>query len=174
MRHDRRSSARASATNVEANSNRCSFCLATPRYKRQNVIVCSEALCRVVVNNKNHAIKITQAKTDEPLSLPLTKEVGEALIDYLKSGRPQTTHREVFLKVRPPFSPFTESISATLSRIGASCRGSPFGVHKNGTSILFAIRWRLGSWRKTRVCNDCGDPWGIPVWNQHVSTQKRI
>jgi integrase len=71
--------------------------------------VCSEALCRVVVNNKNHAIKITQAKTDEPLSLPLTKEVGEALIDYLKSGRPQTTHREVFLKVRPPFSPFTEN-----------------------------------------------------------------
>ena len=58
---------------------------------------------------KNHAIKITQTKTDEPLSLPLTKEVGEALIDYLKSGRPQTTHREVFLKVRPPFSPFTEN-----------------------------------------------------------------
>lgn len=54
-------------------------------------------------------IKITQAKTDEPLSLPLTNEVGEALIDYLKSGRPQTTHREVFLKVRPPFSPFTEN-----------------------------------------------------------------
>ena len=54
-------------------------------------------------------IKITQAKTDELLNLPLTNEVGEALIDYLKSGRPQTTHREVFLKVRPPFSPFTEN-----------------------------------------------------------------
>jgi len=25
----------------------------------------------------------------------------------LKSGRPQTTHREVFLKVKPPFEPFT-------------------------------------------------------------------
>jgi integrase len=52
-------------------------------------------------------IEITQAKTGTPLSLPLTNEVGEALIDYLKSGRPQTTHREVFLKVKPPFDPFT-------------------------------------------------------------------
>jgi integrase len=52
-------------------------------------------------------IEITQAKTGTPLSLPLTNEVGEALIDYLKSGRPETTHREVFLKVCPPFDPFT-------------------------------------------------------------------
>jgi len=52
-------------------------------------------------------IEITQAKTCTPLTLPLTSEVGEALIDYLKSGRPQTTHREVFLKVKPPFDPFT-------------------------------------------------------------------
>jgi site-specific recombinase XerD len=54
-------------------------------------------------------IEITQAKTDVPLRLPLTNEVGEALIDYLKSGRPQTTHREVFLKVIPPFDPFREN-----------------------------------------------------------------
>jgi site-specific recombinase XerD len=53
-------------------------------------------------------IQITQAKTGAPLTLPLTSEVGEALIDYLKSGRPQTTHREVFLKVAPPFDPFKE------------------------------------------------------------------
>jgi site-specific recombinase XerD len=53
-------------------------------------------------------IEITQSKTDTPLSLPLTNEVGEALIDYLKSGRPQTAHREVFLKVNPPFDPFMD------------------------------------------------------------------
>jgi site-specific recombinase XerD len=52
------------------------------------------------------AIEVTQSKTGMPLSLPLTNEVGEALIDYLKSGRPPTTHREVFLKVTPPFDPF--------------------------------------------------------------------
>lgn len=51
-------------------------------------------------------LEVTQAKTGMPLTLPLTTEVGEALIDYLKSGRPVTAHREVFLKVNPPFDPF--------------------------------------------------------------------
>jgi site-specific recombinase XerD len=51
-------------------------------------------------------IEIAQSKTLAPLCLPLTEEVGEALIDYLKSGRPQTAHREVFLTLVPPFAPF--------------------------------------------------------------------
>jgi len=54
-------------------------------------------------------IDITQSKTLAPLCLPLTEEVGDALIDYLKSGRPQTEHREVFLKLNPPFAPFSEN-----------------------------------------------------------------
>jgi site-specific recombinase XerD len=58
---------------------------------------------------EDSTIEITQGKTGAPLTLPLTNEVGEALIDYLKSGRPQTTHREVFLKVNPPFDPFREN-----------------------------------------------------------------
>src|SRR6516225_5405273 len=56
-------------------------------------------------------IEITQAKTGAALILPLTNEVGEALIDYLKSGRPKTTHREVFLKVNAPFEPFGDNDS---------------------------------------------------------------
>src|SRR5437867_3733405 len=55
---------------------------------------------------EDSVIEVTQSKTGAPLRLPLTSEVGEALIDYLKSGRPQTAHREVFLKVKPPFDPF--------------------------------------------------------------------
>jgi site-specific recombinase XerD len=56
---------------------------------------------------EDSTIEITQSKTGTPLRLPLTGEVGDALIDYLKSGRPQTAHREIFLKVNPPFDPFT-------------------------------------------------------------------
>jgi site-specific recombinase XerD len=58
---------------------------------------------------EDSTVEVTQSKTVMPLSLPLTNEVGEALIDYLKSGRPQTAHREVFLKVNPPFDPFMEN-----------------------------------------------------------------
>jgi site-specific recombinase XerD len=55
------------------------------------------------------AIEITQSKTGAPLCLPLTEEVGQALIDYLKSGRPQSSHREVFLRAQPPFTPFADA-----------------------------------------------------------------
>jgi len=54
-------------------------------------------------------IEIIQSKTETPLSLPLTKEVGEALIDYLKSGRPKSKNRTLFLKLLPPFEPFGEN-----------------------------------------------------------------
>jgi integrase len=54
-------------------------------------------------------IEFTQTKTNTLLSLPLTEEVGQALIDYLRSGRPKTTYREVFLQLNPPFKPFTRN-----------------------------------------------------------------
>ncbi len=83
-------------------------------------------------------IEVTQSKTGMPLSLPLTTEVGEALIDYLKSGRPQMAHREVFLKVNPPFDPFADSKTCTTSsRIGVGWQGSSFGLHKSGACIRF-------------------------------------
>lgn len=53
-------------------------------------------------------IEITQSKTGGPLCLPMSEEIGEALIDYLRSGRPRTAHREVFLRARLPFTPIAE------------------------------------------------------------------
>jgi len=55
------------------------------------------------------AIEINQSKTGAPLCLPMTEEVGLALIDYLKAGRPPSVHREVFLRARPPFIPFADT-----------------------------------------------------------------
>lgn len=54
-------------------------------------------------------IEITQSKTLAPLCLPMLEEVGVAMIDYLKSGRPQTSYRKVFLRHRPPVQPFADS-----------------------------------------------------------------
>lgn len=52
-------------------------------------------------------IEIEQAKTRAPLVLPLSEEVGAALIDYLRAGRPAVAHRQVFLNLTPPFDPFS-------------------------------------------------------------------
>ncbi len=51
-------------------------------------------------------IEKKQVKGGGALSLPLTNEIGNAIIDYLQYGRPSTTHREVFLRAHAPFEPF--------------------------------------------------------------------
>jgi len=53
-------------------------------------------------------LEIVQNKTGEPLVLPLTEEVGTALIDYLRAGRPPVAHRHLFTNLTPPFAPICE------------------------------------------------------------------
>jgi integrase/recombinase XerD len=50
----------------------------------------------------------TQSKTKNPLSLPLTPEVGWAVIDYLKYGRPNIDSPYLFIRHAAPFGPFSE------------------------------------------------------------------
>lgn len=54
-------------------------------------------------------IDFVQLKTKEPLALPLTEEVGEALIDYLQYGRPATSYRELFLRINAPIQPLSNN-----------------------------------------------------------------
>lgn len=49
-----------------------------------------------------------QSKTKTPLVLPLTSEVGWAVIDYLKYGRPKIESPYLFVKHMAPFGPFAE------------------------------------------------------------------
>lgn len=51
---------------------------------------------------------LRQSKTKESLNLPLTPEVGWAVIDYLKHGRPKFDSPYVFLRHLAPFGPFAE------------------------------------------------------------------
>jgi len=57
-------------------------------------------------NWEGRRIELPQAKTGQSLALPLTEEIGWALIDYLRNGRPTIAHREVFLRCKTPFCPF--------------------------------------------------------------------
>ncbi len=52
-----------------------------------------------------NAIRITQVKTKEPLVLPLLPDVGWALIDYIKNGRPISDSQNIFLRERAPYIP---------------------------------------------------------------------
>lgn len=48
-------------------------------------------------------LSITQNKTKRPLTLPLPEDVGNAIIDYLKNGRPPSDEPYVFIKHVYPF-----------------------------------------------------------------------
>lgn len=61
-------------------------------------------------------ILINQLKTGEPLELPLLPEVGNAIIDYLKYGRPQTDLPHVFIIARSPYSPLLATSIYTIVR----------------------------------------------------------
>lgn len=98
-------------------------------------------------------ITILQHKTGRPLSLPLLDDVGWAIIDYVRGGRPETTCPKVFVKHRHPFDAFggTSSVASRLSRHAARAGiefppGQVCGMHSlrgalavamigNGTSI---------------------------------------
>jgi integrase/recombinase XerD len=66
---------------------------------------------------RERAIRIVQCKTRQPLSLPLTDEVGAALTNYLRGARPASTCRQIFLRRQAPIGPLSlPTMSNTLRR----------------------------------------------------------
>jgi site-specific recombinase XerD len=51
---------------------------------------------------------VTQAKTGHPVQLPLLKEVGWAVIDYIRHGRPDCDCPQVFVRHTAPIGPFSD------------------------------------------------------------------
>ena len=57
-------------------------------------------------NWEEKKLSIVQHKTKKPLTLPIPDEVGWAVIDYIKNGRPSYYETDIiFLKHMPPFDP---------------------------------------------------------------------
>jgi integrase len=60
-------------------------------------------------------ITIFSPKTGRRRALPLTRPVGEAVLDYLLEERPPSSHEEVFLSARPPHDPLRSKINSWLA-----------------------------------------------------------
>lgn len=60
------------------------------------------------INWEAETISVVQSKTQQALVLPLTEEVGNALVDYIQFGRPKTIYRQVFLRLSPTHVPFNK------------------------------------------------------------------
>lgn len=77
-------------------------------------------------------IHVNQSKTKYPLLLPLTDQVAEALLTYLREGRPCSSYREIFLTVQAPIVPIQRQTVgyAFRNRVQRTALDMPFlGVH---------------------------------------------
>jgi integrase/recombinase XerD len=57
------------------------------------------------VNWRDSQIIFPRAKRGRPINAPLTAAVGDALLQYIREGRPITRERRVFLSLVPPYRP---------------------------------------------------------------------
>ena len=92
------------------------------------------------------ALTVVQRKTGRPLSLPLLDDVGWAVIDYVRHGRPETACAKVFVKHRHPFGPFgcSSSVGTRLSHCAARARiefppGQACGMHSLRGALAVAM-----------------------------------
>lgn len=84
------------------------------------------------LNWNRKTITLTMQKTKRPIELPLLDDIGWAVIDYLKNGRPQTPSDRVFVRHRAPFDAFgeNESFQRDLHRYMVKARlDIPLDVH---------------------------------------------
>lgn len=54
-------------------------------------------------------ITVRRFKQGKTQTYPLTSETGNALLRYLREGRPKSTFREIFLTLRQPYRPITSA-----------------------------------------------------------------
>lgn len=79
-------------------------------------------------------IILDQFKTGKRIELPILPDVGNAIIDYLRYGRPKSECRSVFLKACSPYSPvrrdaITGIVHSCIVRAGINISQRKHGPH---------------------------------------------
>lgn len=92
-------------------------------------------LCFENFNWTEKKICFTQSKTGQPMELPLVPDVGWAVIDYLRYGRPKVDSSRIFVRHMAPFLPFAEGdhldqlIRTYMVKAHIPMRGKRRGMH---------------------------------------------
>lgn len=83
---------------------------------------------------KREHLLVPQRKAGHTTAYPLSSVVGEAILDYLESGRPRTSERELFFRVLAPIRPMTSV--AIANRVTHCLRKAGIQVHRPGSHTL--------------------------------------
>ncbi|SAL06903.1 site-specific tyrosine recombinase XerD [Caballeronia calidae] len=86
------------------------------------------------VDWRNERFRIRDRKAGNTTTYPLSAVAGAAIVDYLKNGRPATTHREVFMRMTAPLAPIQSA--AVVSRAAYFIRKAGVSVPRTGSHVL--------------------------------------
>lgn len=88
------------------------------------------------LNWRSKTIEIRQNKTKNTVTYPILKDIGWALIDYLKNARPTTDSPFIFIRMNAPYEAFSEdanfhNIITKYTRLSGITvpRGKRHGLH---------------------------------------------
>ncbi len=105
-------------------------------------------ICRLTLDNfkwESNTIELQQEKTKELLILPLLNDIGEAVIDHLKYGRPVVQDKEIFLRLSAPIGPLSAPtlhsiVTQYMSKAGVLIpEGKKHGPHALRHSLASAL-----------------------------------
>ena len=65
---------------------------------------------------KRERLAVPERKAGHSTAFPLSALVGEAILDYLRDGRPDTTDRHVFFRAAAPCRPIGSAAVSSLAR----------------------------------------------------------
>jgi site-specific recombinase XerD len=92
-------------------------------------------ICELKFENiiwERNVITINQYKTGKTLELPLLSEIGNAIIDYLKHGRPVSQDSNCFIHVQSPYDRIHTSDLGNLVRRYITLAGINYSNRKHG------------------------------------------
>ena len=115
------------------------------------------------INWTRQMISLKMAKTGQLIELPLLKDIGWAIIDYLKNGRPATNSECVFVRHKAPFNAFGDrnAFNKELHRY----------IGKAGLDIPGSMMHGMHSLRSTLAGNMLDDRSPLPVISEALGHQ---
>ena len=90
-------------------------------------------------------IEFEQSKTRKLLRLPLLRDVGWAIIDYLQNGRPHSKHPEVFLTCTVPIRPFGQNSCALNAILAKRVQQAGVKISREVPRGMHSLRHTLAS-----------------------------
>ena len=97
------------------------------------------------INWNNKTINIVQQKTKGPISLPLLNDVGWAIIDYIKNGRPQINIENIFVTHQKPINSFSRNHGNFYSIIAKYMKKAHISITKEKKNGVHSLRHTLAS-----------------------------